>query len=271
MIPQAARIARNPRASAPPGYFAARAIRRILLCLLLLAVYLNVGFVVGNNYVSGAYAICLGAALIVFQVISDTRIVRPLAILSVTTSVWLITIIASPSPFGFLGEHLLSILNLLVSTLVSYSIYYEMRRIERHGLRRAAVAVMIALIVLASLEAFTSFRSVVNDFRNFVFSGTNIYDAVQRDILYAGRIRPTGFTQEPSHLAKGLAIAMVGAVMLTTRRIGYWIGGAIWLFCLFLVGSPTLVLAPSVIFVAFVFRNTGRSYTDAFLRFLAVL
>ncbi len=62
----------------------------------------------------------------------------------------------------------------------------------------------LGVTLYGTLETFSTFAvSVSDEFRVQVYSQESLYFADQRDVEYAGRIRPKVFTSEPSHAAWG--------------------------------------------------------------------
>lgn len=187
-----------------------RTLTRPLLAAFLLMLYLNLGLDVGASYIGGLFAIASGLALLFVHTMVRGQGGAGTASLLLFCAAWVITILLSPDPGGFLVEHLLSLALLTGSALAAYGAYRELRTIPIETALRWSLAILGVLIALATLEVWTGFRDVSNAVREYLFADRFIYAADVRDIAIAGRIRPNVFTQEPSHLAKALAVRSGG-------------------------------------------------------------
>lgn len=239
-------------------------LRRVAFGAFLIALYLNAGITFDGRYFPGVVATATGLVLAALVIPSEGAVKKAVLLLA-AVSAWTPTILLSPAPSYFLGEHLISLANLAASTVIAYAVFREAITIPAATMHRAATALTGILLIVAILEIYTPFRDLVDAFRVSFYEGGFIYQGVERDVRIAGKIRPTGFTQEPSHFAKGLSVALTAAILTSTSRLRYWYGGAVWLLAVFLAGSPTLLLAPAVIALVHIFK-TRRNVTGMLLR-----
>jgi hypothetical protein len=87
---------------------------------------------------------------------------------------------------------------------------------ERQGLVKVLLAFLLAMTAVAVLEPFTPIGRVSDAFRQAVYPTELLYDATERDIAIAGRIRPKAFCSEPSSAA--WALFCIGAIIFGMTR-----------------------------------------------------
>jgi len=87
---------------------------------------------------------------------------------------------------------------------------------ERNRLVRVLAAFLIGMTVVATLEPFTPIGRVSDAFRQVAYPTELLYDATERDISIAGRIRPKAFCSEPSQAA--WALFCIGTVIFGMTR-----------------------------------------------------
>lgn len=250
--------------------------RRLLLISFLIALYLKLGIVVAGVYLGGLVAAILGVLLLFIHAAcyAYPAAVRGSVTLGLTGAAWAITIPFSPDLYGFLEEHLRSLALLIMSLLAAYGAFLELTTVSKGTLRRGAMYIAALLLFLALLETyFYPFKALSDAFRENIFVHGFVYSSDERDILFAGKIRPKVFTAEPSQVAWAITTAVAAAVILSQHRFRYYIGGAALLLGLNVTGSPTMLVGAGVILLARAFepRHSKPSPARLAVQIVAVL
>ncbi len=239
----------------------------VIVALTAISLYLNLPLL----GVPGSMAILGGIILLGIHCVQQHQARVIASGLVVCTSLWIITIPFSPDPTRYGMEQLKSVALLMGSTLSAYGMFLELSTWPRKILLKCAIAISSILFLLSALEIYTPFRAISDEARRYLYSGRYLYEDDARDILFSGTIRPKVFTQEPSHLAKALAVTISASVVLSRHRYRVAIGLLAWLAAYRLVTAPTLLLGLGVIIASVVFK-TPRAYsvTGLLVRIAAV-
>src|SRR5690606_6753762 len=110
-------------------------------------------------------------------------------------------------------------LSLLQSTLLligcvfaGFGVLFELRTWPSALLRRWFLVGAVIVTILGALEYISMFRAVSDTVRQVLYDNDNqfLYEGDERDLALHGAVRPKVFTQEPSHPAKFVGIALAG-------------------------------------------------------------
>lgn len=247
-------------------------LRRLLLIVFLVGLYTNLGLVIAGTYVAGLIPGLAGLALLAANLAGrgGSQNLLSAAGIGIASALWVLTIPFSPDLAGFGFEHFRSLALLILASLASFGAFLEVTTYRRETVLKACIWIAGSILVLAVLEVYTPFRAVSEWVRSTLYAGRYIYSADLRDVLISGAIRPKVFTQEPSHVAKAVGVALAGAMILSRNPNRYFIGGAAWLFAFYLIGSPTLLLTVGAVFAAHVFSRPVLGVGGAMWRVVVV-
>lgn len=252
--------------TASPGTAAAghRSLPRLLLLLLLLVgIHTRLTIYYNGNVLVPMY-LCLGPATL-FTVAYRDRITAQIVTTFVALSLFIV--IASSITFYTLGVAQSQIrggLQLLSSLFLGLGIYFVLDTTDQSLLRRAGLVMWVIIVVLATIELTTSFRTFVVSVVDYLYKGTPrfIYDAADRDVDIYGHVRPLLFASEPSFLATTLSLLvfLVFVCDLAGRPLISMLRAVVMLAVSYLV-APSLTFAFTAVVISFWFlsRMAGSS------------
>ncbi|SFG19892.1 hypothetical protein SAMN05518801_11023 [Novosphingobium sp. CF614] len=232
-----------------------RAIHILVISGIFLGLYLNLGFWIGGIYVGGLILTIFGTIAFVLHVGTGKDIPAALTMIG-AVCLWGLTIPFSPAPDKFASEEMKSLVLLVSSVVCSLGVFFEIRRVKRVNLSIMMTIITTILITFSYAEIYISpFRELSDSVRNWLYAGRYSYSADDRDLLISGVIRPKLFTQEPSHLAKAISIALAGSVILSRNRFRYVFGFIGFILAFLAIRSPTMLLSPAVVIASTAVRR----------------
>ncbi|WP_417612174.1 hypothetical protein [Parasphingorhabdus sp.] len=256
-----------------------RAINYILISIIVISLYLNLGMTISGFYIP-MFGVYIGAGvLLIFKLYQqkklsffrDNRLNKDISTALLFSLSWIITIPFSPGGLGYVSEHLKSVALLSLSTISAVIVFYEILQWKHSKLGRYFLIISLFLTTYAVLETMIPFfRDISNDFRSVLYTDRFIYGSNKRDLVISGFIRPNVFTQEPSHLAKMLAISTLLYFVSNKGRGALQAYIALTIIQLLFTGSPTILVGP-VLLTIFYFWKTIDTLNVGFSLYLKIL
>ena len=213
------------------------------LNLYIAALYLNVAVNVGGFVVPGVLGLA-GAVLLVPHVRNLMPAVMLVGFLT-------LSLLAGGSGAEMLATRLPSYVQIVAAIGCAHILLCAMTSYAT-AVRKVLFAWMLFVTVGVILETLLPpFRDMSDAFRVWAFDGRFIYSSEKRDLAQYGIVRPTLFSQEPSHVSKAFVVFAAGWYVLAKP------GGrlAVLVICTVLVTgflrSPfTLLAVPLALFLA---------------------
>jgi len=232
------------------------------LNLYIAALYLNVAVTAAGFVIPGALGL-FGALLLV-------RHVRNLL-----PAVWLVAFLTLSLAAGGSGADMfatrlpsyvqivaaIGCAHILMCAMTDYAV----------AVRKTLLAWMLFVTVGVILETLLPpFRDMSDAFRGWAFDGRFVYSSEKRDLAQYGIIRPTLFSQEPSHVSKAFVVFAAGWYVLATpgRRFAVLLVCTV-LVTLFLRSPFTLLAVPLALFLAWM--ASGRATVGLFAAGVPIL
>jgi hypothetical protein len=222
--------------------------------LFLSGLYTGVFLYISDNLFI-PYFIC-GLSAIYFLIRNAHRLsfycFMPLIYLYLITAVGMVF---APAPFEFFFERFKGFIQIMYSSSIGLLFFIHMRRWNNTAVSRLFMGFLIIIVAGATLEVFTKFKYLSDEFRHMVFRW-GLYEADLRDLYTYGQIRPKLFTSEPSHVAKFYVLSLFVWFALSENKKRY----VLYLFFisagLVLIRSPIIILSiPLALAVEIFFRN----------------
>ena len=240
----------NRRATIGSVFFAGRRPTpwwTILVLAILAGTYTNLALNVGT-LLYGFIPLIGGGLLFLKHLRANTPMIRFLAYLLLICIVVDLGSVSFPLDWIELVQ---STLLLVASVVAGLGLFSELRTWNGKALESVLAMTVVIVLVLACLEAYTPFAQVSNAAREVLYAadGQFLYSSDERDMFLHGTVRPKVFTQEPSHPAKYLAVAITAWFLVSTRRQKLLISFALFTLGAFVLRSPSLIAGP--IFVAY--------------------
>ncbi|CAN7236602.1 hypothetical protein [Mycolicibacterium frederiksbergense] len=180
------------------------------LNLYIAALYLNFAVTVGGFVVPGVLGL-VGAVCLVNHV----RNLMPAALLVAFLT---LSLLAGGSGSEMFDIRLPSYVQIVVAIGCAHVLLCSMGRYAV-AVRKTLLAWMLFVTVGVIIEAlFPAFRELSDAFRTWAFEGRFLYTYDARDLREYGFIRPSLFSQEPSHVAKAFIVFATGWYLLAVRR-----------------------------------------------------
>ncbi len=228
----------------------------LVVLAILAGTYTNLALNIGT-LVYGFIPLIGGGLLFAKHFRANTPMLRMLAVLLLICIVVDVGSVSFPLDWIELVQ---STLLLMASMLAGLGLFSELRTWSRRALESVLALTVVIVLVLACLEAYTPFAQVSNAARELLYAadGQFLYSSDERDMFLHGTVRPKVFTQEPSHPAKYLAVAIAAWFLVTTQRRKMLISSALFLLGAYVLRSPSLIAGP--IFTAYfsAFGMDGR-------------
>lgn len=226
--------------------------RTFLLICALFGLYSQIPFSIGDVSFPNVLGVAAGTALISVN-LKEIQISHLNAMLTVC-GVALLSIFIAPQFLTYLPDRTLAFAQLLVSMMTGYGFYLELRKRPAHYTSRLLTCFCAIILIGSVLEAFTPLRGAIQSL-NSVFHPYDFQGQLERDLNIAGFARPIFFTSEPSHVAIGLNVLAISALILKpTRRMVLWTSGLLVLGLL-IVRSPSIVIGFPMIFIVYWFAQ----------------
>jgi len=222
--------------------------------LFLSGLYTGVFLYISDNWFI-PYFIC-GLSAIYFLIRNAHRLsfycFMPLIYLYLITAVGMVF---APAPFEFFFERFKGFIQIMYSSSIGLLFFIHMRRWNNTAVSRLFMGFLIIIAAGATLEVFTKFKYLSDEFRHMVFRW-GLYEADLRDLYTYGQIRPKLFTSEPSHVAKFYILSLFVWFALSENKKRY----VLYLFFistgLILIRSPIIILSiPLALTVEIFFRK----------------
>jgi len=249
-------------------------VRSFLVICALFGLYSQIPISIGGIEVPNILGLSVGAILISFN-LNRIQISHLKAILAVL-GVALLSILMAPQFLTFLPTRILALAQLLVSMLTGYGLYLELRKRSTHWTSHLLLWFCAIILIGSALEAFTPLRGPITSLNDFFWD----YDFEQqflRDLNIAGFARPIFLTSEPSHVAIGLNVLAISALILKpTQKMAFRTAGLL-LLGLVVVRSPSIVIGFAMVFIVYFYaqrqhlqraERSKRSMRIFFLLFL---
>ncbi len=150
---------------------------------------------------------------------------------------------------------------LMASLIAGLGLFSELRTWSGRALESVLAVTVVIVLTLACLEAFTPFSQVSNAAREILYAadGQFLYSSDERDMFLHGTVRPKVFTQEPSHPAKYLAVAIAAWFLVSKRRHRVLISTALFSLGAYVLRSPSLIAGPVLVLYFSTFGADGES------------
>lgn len=232
------------------------------LNLFIAALYLNVAVNIGGFLVPGVLGLA-GAVLLVQHV----RNVLPAVFLAGFLTV---SLISGGSGADMFATRLPSWVQIVAAIGCAHILLCAMTHYAT-AVRKTLLAWMLFVTAGVILETLVpQFREVSDAFRGWAFDGRFVYSSEKRDLSQYGAIRPTLFSQEPSHVSKAFVVFASGWYVLATpgRRFAVLLVCTV-LVTLFLRSPFTLLAVPLALFLAWM--ASGRATVRVFAAGVPIL
>jgi len=161
----------------------------------------------------------------------------------------------APAPLVYFLERFKGLVQIMYSSSIGLLFFIHMRRWNNSAIARLFMGFLILIAAGATLEVFTKFKYLSDEFRHMVFRW-GFYEADLRDLYTYGQIRPKLFTSEPSHVAKFYILSLFVWFALSESKKRY--SGYLFFISvgLILIRSPIIILSiPLALTVEIFFRN----------------
>lgn len=160
----------------------------------------------------------------------------------------LLSIVLAPQVVAYMPSRILALAQLFVSMVTGYGLYLEIRKRSALHMARLLLGFCVIILIGSALEAFTPLRAPIGNL-SMIFFDYDFEQQLLRDLNIAGFSRPVFLTSEPSHVAKGLIILSISALILNpTQRMAFWVAGILMLG-LVVVRSPSIVIGLVMVFI----------------------
>jgi hypothetical protein len=218
--------------------------------ILLFGLYTNLPVTISGKPLFGAIALLAGFVLLLLNLPKNPAFFMSLLMLAV-----LIIVNMALSPKGISSGKVISSLQLLLSIIAATGVFLEFRKWRARSIERIVLSASIFIIFLGFIESYLGLSHAFSEIRNLMFSGQDafIYSSDGRDLELHGGVRPTIFTQEPSHPAKFIGVFLACYYIVGKSKYKTPIFIMLVLASLAIVKSPSILLS---IPVALYFRIT---------------
>jgi len=221
------------------------------------AAYINLGLSLGGGYVGGVIGLLLFFIIIAqrysFKEMSlyGTAVFCALAIMF-----FFVSVTASGAWIRNLRSYGLLLVSALIYSLLS-RILFDTLTINRKQILSIVYATSFFVLILVILELLGPLKFISDSFRAIVFSDAYLYESIERDLSVFGVDRPKLFTQEPSHLAKGLGFLGFAIFAIAPERRSCMLGIIFVCISLFFTRSATVVIG--LVFILLLMLNLRLS------------
>jgi hypothetical protein len=229
----------------------------IVVLAILAGTYTNLALNVGT-LLYGFIPLVGGAFLFVKHIRSNAPMVRLLGYLLALCIVIDLGSVSFPLDWVELVQ---STVLLMASLVAGLGLFAELRTWSGRALESVLALTVLIVLTLACLEAFTPFSQVSNAAREILYAadGQFLYSSDERDMFLHGTVRPKVFTQEPSHPAKYLAVAIAAWFLVSKRRHRLLVSTALFALGAYVLRSPSLVAGPILVIYFTAFGADGES------------
>lgn len=151
---------------------------------------------------------------------------------------------------------------LLFSLMAAFSRPYS--DTEKRTIVRILITTMAVLTTFAVLEPLVPGLSAISDLvRVEIYPEQLLYDGADRDILFAGRIRPKVFCSEPSHASWGLVLFGILVFALSKDRKPRVITMVVVLVSAVAFSSPAALVATAALMTVYLLESGKISVGSA--------
>jgi hypothetical protein len=229
----------------------------IVVLAILAGTYTNLALNVGT-LLYGFIPLVGGAFLFIKHIRSNGPMVRLLGSLLALCIVIDLGSVSFPLDWIELFQ---STVLLMASLVAGLGLFAELRTWSRRAFESVLAVTVVIVLVLACLEAFTPFAQISNAAREILYAadGQFLYSSDERDMFLHGTVRPKVFTQEPSHPAKYLAVAIAAWFLVSKRRHRVLTATALFSLAAYVLRSPSLVAGPILVLYFAAFGADGES------------
>jgi hypothetical protein len=227
----------------------------ILIFIYLFGIHSRFTFYLSDSlYIPYFFSGLSGLILLIKNIKKVTYFrIKPIAILLFISA---ISIFLSPDSSVFLIERFKAFIYFAYSLTIAYAIYLELSQWDCRHIIFLFFGAMITILLGCSLENYTSFKMISDQFRFFAYP--HYYTSEIRDILLHGGIRPKLFTAEPSHLASSYILFSISWLIISTNRYKFIIFLVLFVILLFLIRSPIMFIGLFSAFIIYFYFNLSN-------------
>ena len=171
----------------------------------------------------------------------------------------------SPEASEQFFERFKGFVQLIYSTSVGLLLFINMQKFQPKFISKLFMWFAILILVGTTLEVYTPFKYLSDEFRHFVFR-TYIYESDIRDIVVYGLIRPKLFTSEPSHVAKFFLLSIFVWFSLSKQNWRYTIYIILNALGFVLIRSPIIVLCVPLAVIVEIFLRKSINLSSLFTK-----
>ncbi|WP_437229270.1 hypothetical protein SH661x_001351 [Planctomicrobium sp. SH661] len=218
----------------------------ILGALYLIGLYTTLSVNVGGVEVLGVLSILAAVLLVLLNYHrgGSLAILFSLQLLACAVVSTALCYVQVPPTMEAITENIKSLCQLSSSLICFLSPTVWLSSYHTRTVNRLFFWICLGLLLVATLETVVPVvRTVSDNFRKRCYSDDRRYDSSERDERQYGLVRPTFFTQEPSHLAKFYAFVLLSYLLTSASRYRYAAYGLLVMAGLVVLRSPSLVAA----------------------------
>jgi hypothetical protein len=223
-------------------------VRSLLVIFSLLGLYSQIPLSLGGVQVPNVLGLISGAALLGINAkqVEVEHVKRICSILVIA----FFSIILAPQFNEFFSSRLLALVQMTISMISGYGLFLELRKAHTERAAKLFISFCIIIIVGSLLEVVSPLRGIITAFTVYIWDYDFLNQSI-RDLNIAGFVRPTFFTSEPSHVAKGIVIFAIALLILNpTAKAAFWTG-AILVIGIAITRSPSVAVGIPMIFIVY--------------------
>lgn len=214
--------------------------RLAIFYIFLFGLYTNLPITIFGKPLFGAFAIIAGLSLLFLNLPKNIALFKAMAGLAA-----LLIINVALSPKGLSPDKVTSSIQLFLSVLAATGAFLELRKWRPRSIERTLLVGMMLIILFGFIEVYLGMSQTFSAIRDMLFNEQDafIYSSIYRDIELHGGIRPTIFTQEPSHPAKFIGVFLACYYIISNSRYKTVLFFILLVSSLAIIRSPTILLA----------------------------
>lgn len=225
----------------------------VALCFIFLGAYTEVGLSVGGGYIPSFFTILFCG--ISYLLIRPPIYLRDLRLLFFFMLFVFASALLAPN-YNDINSRFVGVLQISIAFAVFVATFKVLTHIGPDFMARFLLWMLRLLVILTITEYFGLTTEISDSVRSIIYASSNygLYQADARDLSFGTSIRPKVFTTEPSLVAIGFFILVVG-VVASSKSLMLLIEVAIYIFLqYYFLNSPIVLLS----LVAFVWVLSNR-------------